>query len=241
MSEHTTKSFDVDREHLIGLIAEMGGYTEKQIIEAVDALSRGDVNQGRCVILADATLDMHQREIEQLAIVTIAKRQPMAADLREVVAIIRIANDLERIGDLGANIGKRVIGINGEGIPRKALYGLQHMTRLVLDQLQDVLDCFAMRNSAKALDVWNRDRDVDSMYTSLFREMLTYMMEDPRTQGLGIHLMFCAKNIERMGDHVTNIAEAVYYMVEGRMLLDERRKADATSTVTVPFRSRPAR
>jgi phosphate transport system protein len=237
MSEHTTKLFDVDLEHLLGLIAEMGGYAERQIIDAIDALSRGDANQGRRVISADATLDAHQREIEQFAIATIAKRQPVADDLREIVAIIRIANDLERIGDLGKNIGKRVIGINGEGIPRRALRGVQHMARLVLSQLQGALDCLAVRNSAKALDVCDRDQDIDSMYTSLFREMLTYMMEDPRAMGFAVHLLFCAKNIERMGDHITNIAEAVYYMVEGRMLLDERRKADATSTLAVASRT----
>lgn len=233
MSEHTIKNFDADLEHLVSLIAEMGGYTERQITEAVDALSHGDANQARRVISADAMLDAHQRDIEQKAIATLAKRQPVADDLREIIAIIRIANDLERIGDLGKNIGKRVIAINGEGIPRRALRGLEHMTQLVLGQLQSALDGFAVRNSAQALMVWDRDQEIDSMYTSLFRAMLTYMMEDPRAMGYGIHLLFCAKNIERMGDHVTNIAEAVYYMVEGHMLVDERRKADATGTLTV--------
>lgn len=237
MSEHTIKSFDADLDQLGGLLAEMGSFTEKQIIDAVDALARGDVSQGRRIISTDATLDAHQREIEQLAIVTLAKRQLVAGDLREIVAIIRIANDLERIGDLSKNIGKRLIGINGEGIPRRAVRGVQHMSKLVLRQLQDALDCFARRNSKKALDVWDRDQDIDSMYTSLFREMLTYMIEDPQAMGFGIHLLFCAKNIERMGDHVTNIAEAVYYMVEGQMLLEERRKADATSTLAIGIKN----
>lgn len=235
MTEHTIKAFDADLQELAGLIAEMGGYTEKQIIVAVDALSKGDVGLGRRVISADATLDNLQREIEHKVIATIATRQPMAVDLRQVVGALRIANDLERIGDLAKNIGKRVIGINGENVPRKAMRGVQHMASLVLRQLQDVLDSFPSRDSAKALDTWNRDEEVDSMYTSLFREVLTYMMEDPGMMAFGIHLLFCAKNIERMGDHVTNIAEAVYYMVEGRMLLDERRKADGTSVLAVAF------
>jgi phosphate transport system protein len=235
MSEHTTRAFDVDLRDLNGMIAEMGGLTEKQIIEAIDALSRGDANHGKRIIIADSALDALQREIEQKAIVTMAMRQPMATDLREIVAIIRIANDLERIGDLGKNIGKRVIGINGEDVPRKAMRGVRHMAQLVLRQLQEVLNCFTSRDSAKAIDIWNRDEEIDSMFTSLFREVLTYMMEDPGKMGFGIHLLFCAKNIERMGDHATNIAEAVYYMVEGRMLLEERRKADGTSTLAVAY------
>jgi phosphate transport system protein len=237
MSEHTTKSFDVELSHLVSMIAEMGGFTEKQIVASIDALIHGDINLGRRVISADENLDCRQREIETYAVSVIAKRQPVADDLREIIAIVRIANDLERIGDLSKNIGKRVIGINGEEIPRRALRGVQHMTQLVLIQLRDALDCFSMRNSAKALNVWDRDGDIDAMYTSLFREMLTYMMEDPRAVGYGVHLLFCAKNIERMGDHVTNIAEAAYYMIEGQMLLDPRRKADLTSTLPTVFKS----
>jgi phosphate transport system protein len=235
MSEHTTRAFDADLQELTGMIAEMGGHTEKQIVEAIDALSKGDAGHGRRVISADAALDALQREIAQRAITTIAVRQPMAVDLREIVAMIRISNDLERIGDLAKNIGKRVIGINGEGVPRKAIRGVRHMAALVLRQLRDVLNAFASHDSAMAMEVWNRDDEIDSMYTSLFREVLTYMMEDPAMMAFGIHLLFCAKNIERMGDHVTNIAEAVYYMTEGQMLMDERRKADSTSFLSVAF------
>jgi len=235
MSEHTTRAFDADLQELTSMIAEMGGHTEKQIVEAIDALSKRDANHGKRVISADAALDALQREIEQKAIATIATRQPMAIDLREIVGILRIANDLERIGDLAKNIGKRVIGIGSEDVPRKAMRGVQHMAALVLRQLQDVLNSFASRDSAKAVNIWSRDEEIDSMYTSLFREVLTYMMEDPGTMAFCIHLLFCAKNIERMGDHATNIAEAVYYMVEGQMLLEERRKADGTSVLSVAF------
>jgi len=236
MNEHTTRAFDSDLRELTSMIAEMGGHTEKQIIEAIDALTKRDPNHGRRVISADITLDALQHDIERKVIETIATRQPMAVDLREVVAILRIANDLERIGDLAKNIGKRTIGISGgENIPRKAMRGVEHMATLVLHQLRDVLNAFAARDSAIALNAWNRDEEIDSMYTSLFREVLTYMMEDPAMMGFGIHLLFCGKNIERMGDHATNIAEAVYYMVEGQALLDERRKADGTSAWSVAF------
>lgn len=235
MSEHTARAFDSDLRELTSMIAEMGGHTEKQIIEAIDALSKRDPNHGKRVISADATLDALHHEIEQKAIATIATRQPMAIDLREIVAILRIANDLERIGDLAKNIGKRAIAISGENVPRKAMRGVQHMATLVLQQLRDVLNSFAARDSAIALNTWNRDEEIDSMYTSLFREVLTYMMEDPGMMGFGIHLLFCGKNIERMGDHATNIAEAVYYMVEGHALLDERRKADGTSAWSIAF------
>ena len=235
MGEHTTKAFDADLQELTSMIAEMGGHTEKQIVEAIEALTKRDPSHGRRVISADAALDALQREIEQKAIATIAQRQPMAVDLRDIVGILRIANDLERIGDLAKNIGKRVVGMSGEDIPRKAMRGVRHMAALVLRQLQDVLNSFASRDSAKAISIWHRDEEIDSMYTSLFREVLTYMMEDPGTMGFCIHLLFCAKNIERMGDHATNIAEAVYYMVEGQMLLDERRKADGTNMLSVAF------
>jgi phosphate transport system protein len=167
------------------------------------------------------------------AIATIATRQPMAIDLREIMGILRIANELERIGDLAKNIAKRVVAMNGESMPRRAFGGVTHMTQLALRQLTDVLDCFVNRDSARAMQVWSRDEEIDSLYTSLFRELLTYMMEDPGTIAFAIHLLFCTKNIERMGDHITNIAEAVYYMVEGHAFANERPKADTTSMMKV--------
>jgi phosphate transport system protein len=173
-----------------------------------------------------------QRAIEERAIETIARRQPVAIDLRQVVGILRIANDIERIGDLAKNIGKRIIAMKGEEMPRRSLRGVSHMADLMLAQLRDVLDGFARRDAAKALDVWTRDQDVDRLYTSLFRELLTYMVENPFSVGYAVHLLFCTKNLERMGDHATNIAESVYYMVHGQTLLRERPKADITSMLT---------
>jgi phosphate transport system protein len=233
--DHTTKAFDVDLQDLTRMIAEMGGYAEKQFIDAVDALTKRDRAHGERVVFADALIDAQQRDVEQKAIATIAMRQPMAVDLREIVGILRIANELERIGDLAKNIGKRVAVLNGEAMPRKSLRGVTRIAGLALQQLRDALDSFAGKDEKKAIEVRNRDEEIDSMYTSLFRELLTYMMEDPGTVAFGIHLLFCAKNIERMGDHATNIAEAVYYMVEGHAFTDERPKADATTEITTGF------
>jgi phosphate transport system protein len=228
-SDHTTKAFDVDLQELKRLIAEMGGRVERQLHSAISALIRRDCEMGQRVVLTDAMLDALQQEIEEKAITTIATRQPMAVDLREVVAVLRIANDLERIGDLAKNIAKRVAVLDQEEIPRQARRGLAHMMDIAIGLLTDVLDAFVSADSAKAAAIRSRDEEIDMMYTSLFRELLTYMMEDSGIVAAGVHLLFCAKNIERAGDHVTNIAESVYYMVEGHTFAEERRKADTTS------------
>ncbi len=235
ITEHRRKAFDADLRDLVHMIAEMGGHAEKQIAECIDALAKRDGECAQRVVAADAIVDALQHEIEERAVATTATRQPMAVNLREVIGILRIANDLERIGDLAKNIGKRVIVLNGEDMPRQAIRGVKHMAALTLRQLRDVLDSFAQRDSTKAIAVWTRDEEIDTMYTSLFRELLTYMNEDPATISFGIHLLFCAKNIERMGDHATNIAEAVHYMVEGHSLSNERPKADLTSEIAVVF------
>jgi len=152
-----------------------------------------------------------------------------------VVGALRVSNDLERIGDLAKNIAKRVIVLDAELPLQKVMRGVEHMTELVLTQIKDVLDSFARRDVGKALAVWRGDEEVDAVNNSLFRELLTYMMEDPRNISVCIHLLFCAKNIERMGDHATNIAESIYYMVEGRTLPDERPKGDTTASTNVPY------
>ena len=229
MNEHTAKAFDVDLQELTRMVAEMGGLAEKQIADSVDALVKRDVERARRVVALDAGLDTLQRGIEDKAGLTIARRPPMAVDLREVVGALRLSNDLERIGDLAKNIAKRVVAISGDFHPQKLLRGVQHMAALVLGQLKQVLDSYASHDLNKALTVWKGDEEVDAMCTSLFRELLTYMIEDPRNITFCIHLMFCAKNIERMGDHATNIAETVYYMIEGRAITDERPKGDTTS------------
>jgi phosphate transport system protein len=228
-SEHTAKAFDVDLQDLTRMVAEMGGLAERQIVESVDALIRRDIALGKRVVALDADVDRLQREIEERAVLTIARRQPMAVDLRAIVGALRIAGDLERIGDLAKNIGKRVSALDGDFHPLKLIRGLEHMSALVQSQLKAVLDAYAAQDLPAAMTVWKGDEEVDAICTSLFRELLTYMMEDPRNIGFCIHLMFCAKNIERMGDHATNIAETVFYMIEGQPLADQRPKGDTTS------------
>lgn len=235
MTDHIVTSFDVELKEISRAIVEMGGKAERLVADGVTSLIRRDVSLAQKVVLQDAAIDEVQREIEEKAVLIIAKRQPVAGDLREIVASIRIANDLERIGDLAKNIAKRVIAIEGEYHPQKLVRGVEHISELVLEQLKEVLDAYAGRNPTKALEVWGRDGAIDTIYTSLFRELLTYMMEDPRNISVCTHLLFSAKNIERMGDHATNVAEIVYYMVTGQVLPESRPKADASSDTTVAF------
>ena len=232
ITDHTTKAFDIDLQELTRMVAEMGGLAEKQVADAVDALARRDADRAQQTVATDPDVDALQAEIEEKAVLTIARRQPMAVDLREIVGALRVSNDLERIGDLAKNIGKRVMALDGEFHPPKLIRGVEHMSALVLGQLKQVLDAYAGRDLQGALAVWNGDEEIDSMCTSLFRELLTYMMEDPRNITFCMHLMFCAKDIERMGDHATNIAETVYYMIEGRPITDQRPKGDTTSFPT---------
>jgi phosphate transport system protein len=236
MTDHTAKAFDADLQELARLVSEMGGLAEKEIADAIDALAKRDTALAQRVMALDLTTDRLQREVEEKAVLTITRRQPMAIDLRDIVAAMRISNDLERVGDLAKNIAKRVVALNGDFPPQKLIRGVEHFAELVLAQLKDVLDSYAQRNVAKAMAVWKGDDRVDAMYTSLFRELLTYMMEDPRNITFCTHLLFCAKNIERMGDHATNIAETVYFMVEGRALADERPKGETTNITPVPLR-----
>jgi phosphate transport system protein len=232
MSEHTIRAFDADLGELSRMVAEMGGLAEKEIADSVIALARRDVELAQKVIALDPSVDNLQRAIEEKAILTIARRQPMAVDLRDIVGSLRVSNDLERIGDLAKNIAKRVLALDADIAFSQVVRGVEEMTKLVLAQVKRVLDAYASRDVEKALEVWRRDEEIDAVNNSLFRELLTYMMEDPRNITSCTHLLFCTKNIERMGDHATNIAETVHYMVEGRPLADERPKGDDTATFT---------
>ncbi len=235
MSNHITKAFDADLQDLNRMVAEMGGLAEREIADCVQALTRRDTALARKLIATDAQIDALQRDIEERAVLTIARRQPMAVDLRDVVGALRVANEIERIGDLAKNIGKRVLDLNGEYPSLKLIRGVEHMGSLVLTQLKRVLDAYAARDVDEAMEVWRRDEEIDAMCVSLFRELLTYMMEDPRSITFCIHLLFSAKNIERMGDHATNIAETVHYMIKGEPLALERPKADTTSFAPMPM------
>jgi phosphate transport system protein len=233
MAEHIVSSYDADLQSLRRRITEMGGVAEKMLSDAIDALVRREVPLAQTVIAADPRLDVLQREIEETAILTIARRQPLAVDLRETISAIRVSGDLERIGDLSKNVAKRVLAISGQFQPQRIVAGLQHMSDLVAEQLKDVLDAFTEGDVEKALDVWRRDGAIDALHTSLFRELLTYMMEDPRNITFCTHLLFCAKNIERIGDHTTNIAETIHYLVTGQTIQAERPKNDRTTSLAV--------
>ena len=230
--DHTTKAFDADLQDIKRRVAEMGGLAERQIADATRALVERDTDLAEQVITTDPTIDAMQHEIEEKAVLTIARRQPMAVDLREIVGAMRVCNDLERIGDHAKHIGKRVVVLGADFHAQKLIRGVEHMAELVGTLLKEVLDAYASRDLTAALAVWNGDEEVDALCTALFRELLTYMMEDQRNITLCIHLMFCAKDIERMGDHATNIAETVYYMIEGRPITDQRPKGDTTSLGT---------
>lgn len=232
MPEHIVTSFDAELELLRSKIAEMGGVAEKMLDDSTRALVRRDSALARQVIEADSRLDNLQREVEENAVATIARRQPVAVDLRDIVSAIRVAGDVERIGDLAKNTSKRVLAISNEAHPAKIVGGVQHMSDLVQAQLKDVLDAYAERDEQKALEVWSRDDRIDALYNSVFRELLTYMMEDTRNITYCTHLLFLAKNIERIGDHTTNIAETIYYVTTGEAVAGERPKGDTTSFTT---------
>jgi phosphate transport system protein len=233
MNEHIVKSFDQELQLLDKKVAQMGGLAERQLAQAFDALERRDPKLAEAAVASDRSIDVLERELQEQTILMIAKRQPMANDLRHIMTVLKIAGDLERIGDLAKNIGKRALAVSGENHPKPLMTGLKHMLELAMRQLKDVLDAHAERDTEKALAVWRADERLDAMYNSLFRELLTYMMEDPRNIGLCTHLLFGAKNIERIGDHTTNIAEYVYYLVTGAALTDDRPKGDDTSSTLI--------
>jgi phosphate transport system protein len=237
MSDHIVKSFDEQLQALSTAVAQMGGLAEAQLASAIDAIARRDSGAAESAVAGDGRIDALQQEIEERALKLLALRQPMAVDLRDTLAAIKIAGELERIGDLAKNIAKRALVLNREP-PIRLTQSLARMGKAAQNQLKQVLDAFSSRNAEEAESVWQRDGEIDEIYNSLFRELLTYMMEDPRTIGLCTHLLFVAKNIERSGDHCTNIAEVVYHMVKAGHLTAARPKADTTSETSVAYEGR---
>src|ERR1051325_7332364 len=227
-AEHIIKSYDDELSRLNQIIVEMGGLAESQLASAIASVVQRDSDLAGRVVEADAAVDQLERDLDNLAIRLLALRQPMARDLREIVAALKIASDLERICDYAANVAKPSIAL-AQTPPIQPVQSLPRMTRLALLLVKDVIDAYVARDADKAYAVWVRDEELDEMYASLFRVLLTYMMEDPRNIGPCTHLLFIAKNIERIGDHATNIAEIVYYLVHGRSLDEERPKGDNTS------------
>lgn len=233
MPGHIVKSYDTEFSELDRITAEMGGLAEAQLASAIAALTRRDPALAEKAIASDKRIDALERQLQERAIHMIAKRQPMANDLRHIMTVLKIAGDLERVGDLAKNIAKRALAVSAETQPRQIMAGMGHMAELAHRQLKDVLDAFSARDDAKALAVWHSDAGLDALYNSAFRELLTYMMEDPRNIGLCTHLLFGAKNLERIGDHTTNMAENVHYLVTGETLGDDRPKGDDTSCVLI--------
>ena len=225
-ASHTVKSFDDDLAQLRTRIGEMGGLVEAQINAAVDALARRDVDAAMQVVAQDKRIDAIELEAERLAITTIALRAPMADDLREIIAVLKISNMLERIGDYAANIAKRVT-VLAQSVPIQPSVIIPEMARAVAAMVKDALDAYADRDPAQAAEVCERDRVVDDLYASLFRSLLTYMMENPHHITPSAHLLFVAKNLERVGDQATNIAEVVYFSATGRHITDRRKQDDS--------------
>ena len=224
MVDRTVKAYDKELDALARRIVEMGGIAEKMVVDAMDALANADASLAQQVVATDPRLNALQREIEEQAVLTIARRQPVADDLCEIAGAIRAAGDLKRVGDLAKNIAKRSIKIGLNARAPRAIVGLRHMNEVATELLKDVLDAFAQRDVERARAVWERDVELDALEDSVFRDLLTHMMEDPRNISFCTHLLFCSKNIERIGDHATNIAETVFYLVSGSSLPTERPK-----------------
>ncbi len=224
LNEHIVSSYEDELTNLNKSISEMGGMVEQAITQSAIALLRLDHKQAQDVRLFDKKIDEMQQSINDAAVSIIARRQPMAADLRMVVTAIQVANDLERTGDMAKQLAKRAMQIEALGLAPKFYNGVKHMKELVARQLKSAIDAYLSRDSAAAVEVCNRDDEVDAMYNSLFRELLTYMMEDPRNITQCTHLLFCTKSLERVGDHATNIAEAAYYLETGRHLGAEEQQ-----------------
>ncbi len=229
MAEHTVTSFDDDLGAVGRLIDAMGELAGAMVGGATTALLGADTGLAQRVISDDAVMDDRQRELDARAITLIARRQPMADDLRAVLGAIRMAGDLERIGDLAKNIAKRVGAVGEHAVPRELSHSIDAMAQLVLGQVDDVIRDYAAGDADALARLRAGDERIDVRYTSVFRELLTYMMEDARNITACTHLLFCAKNLERIGDHVTNIAENAYYVLTGEQLPPDRPKQDETA------------
>jgi phosphate transport system protein len=217
-NEHIVSSYEDELTNLAQLISQMGGLVEVAVGNATRALLKLDQGLAKDTIAEDKRIDEMQRQIDEMAVSMIARRQPMARDLRAIITAIHVANDLERVGDMAKTISRRAMQIEGLSLAPKFYNGVKHMADLILRQLKAALDAYATRNGPAAIEVCNADDEIDALYTSLFRELLTYMMEDPRNITQCTHLLFCSKSLERVGDHATNIAERAFYLDTGRQL-----------------------
>jgi phosphate transport system protein len=231
MKDHTVTAFDIELRQLAQSIAEMGALARQAIVIATAALGAPAPALADEAEVIDRQVDRLQRAVEEAGILLIARRQPVAFDLREVLSTLRIANDLERIGDLAGNIATRVAALGETATPQSLALSLQGLASRVIERLDLVLAAFRVRDPAQALEIWSSDGSVKDLYTTVFRSVLTYMMEDPRHISSCAQLVFVAKNLERIGDHVSNIAESVYYAATGDQLDDVRRDTEAVTDV----------
>ncbi len=232
-SEHIVKSFDKDLASLDHGIAQMGGLVEMQLAQALDSLVRRDVDLAREVVAKDSQIDAMETDIHMRAVRLLGLRQPIASDLREVIAAFQTASELERIGDYARNIAKRTTALNKLPPIGSAAQSIVRMGGVVQSMIKGVLDAYQTRDTSLADDVRKRDQEVDQLHTSLFRELLTYMMEDPHIITACTHLLFISKNVERMGDHATNIAEHIHMIVFGHDPEQERPKEDQSSFTVI--------
>ncbi|GAA0720387.1 phosphate signaling complex protein PhoU [Dokdonella soli] len=230
--DHIVKGYDQELKRLTGEIQRMGQLALSQLEAAIDVVMERDSDAAMKVVHDDSAIDALEHEVSQDVVRLLALRQPMARDLREILAALRIAADIERIGDYAANVAKRSIVLN-QSAPVQLANALPRLARLAEGLVQEVLVAYRDNDADRALDAWARDEELDEQYTGLFRELLTYMMEDPRNITPCTHLLFIAKNIERIGDHATNIAEYVYFLVHGTQITQTRRKGDATSGLAI--------
>jgi phosphate transport system protein len=230
--EHLVKSYDQELKHLQGLITDMGGIVESQVALAAQAVVHRDTAAASKAMEDDRKVDALEHEVERFVIRLLALRQPMAGDLRHIVAALKITGDLERIGDYAANVAKRSIVLGQFALPF-SLAGLAHMAQLVQENLKTIIDAVGEGDAQKAVEVWRSDQVVDDIYNTIFRELITYMMEDPRNITPCTHLLFIAKNLERIGDHATNIAETIHYAVTGEALPEVRPKGDTSAYAVV--------
>jgi len=222
MIVHLANAFEEEIEMLDTRIAEMGGLAEQAIAQAVDALEHRDPGLANATLENGRAIDWLERAVEELAISLIARAHPTSQDLRRIVTALRIAIDLKRIGDLAGNIAKGAIAIANEPHPKQAVHGFVHIGEIALRQLKDALDAYSQRDAGKALKAWEQEQQVDAMYNSLYRELLAATMDEPRNAGLYAQLLFGAKNLERVGDHATNIAETTYFLISGTAIAGER-------------------
>ena len=232
MPRHTVVAFDAELNDLHRIIAGMGKLAEEQLAASVEALSAQDGEGASAVVARDAEIDRAEQEVEAKVIRVLALRQPMARDLREVISALKVANNLERVGDFAGNIAKRSMGL-GQHAPSGPMKSVLRMAKLAGAMVHDVVEAYVEQDLEKAMSVRDRDAEVDALYTSLFRELLTYMMESPLQITPCTHLLFVAKNIERIGDHATNIAETVCFLVKGQVPEEERVKEDLSSFTVV--------